>query len=40
MATKSGSKKSSGGAIKGRPRPSSPKAGMKSGRYGCGGKLK
>ena len=24
----------------GRPKPMSPKAGIKKGRYGCGGKLK
>ena len=42
MATKKTShKKSSGGKLKGRPKPSSPRAGFKANgsRYGCGGKL-
>ena len=40
MATKKTTNTKSFGGVKGRPRPSSPKAGIKTGRYGCGGKLK
>lgn len=42
MATKKPTKKkSSGGTLKGRPKPSAPRAGfLASGRrYGCGGKV-
>jgi len=41
-AKKPANKKSSGGKLKGRPKPSSPRAGFRTdgSRYDCGGKLK
>ena len=41
MSKKITKKKSSGGTLKSRPKPSAPRAGFKASgsRYGCGGKL-
>ena len=40
MATKKSNKKSSGGKVAKRPAPVVAKAGLRKGRFGCGGKMK